>query len=149
MSCQPAEQLHKKAVTVEQLCRVPGVSRSGYYGSRQRAKLAPRACLLSTQPPQWQGPWQPSPERGAARSEPAHRAPARAPFDARVRATRADAQCAHHGQWPCAASLGQCAGAAYGRRIVKGGSSLTEARCIVRELYLLILADLKDSESSA
>ena len=49
MSCQPAEQLHKKAVTVEQLCRVPGVSRSGYYGSRQRAKLAPRACLLSTQ----------------------------------------------------------------------------------------------------
>ena len=49
MSCQPAKQLHKKAAAFERLCRVPGVSRSGYYGSRQRAKLAPKACLLSTQ----------------------------------------------------------------------------------------------------
>ena len=48
MSYQLVEQLHKKAVTVEQLCRVLGVSRSGYYGSRQRAKLAPKACLVST-----------------------------------------------------------------------------------------------------
>ena len=49
MSYQLVEQLHKKAVTVERLCRVLGVSRSGYYGARQRAKLAPKACLVSTQ----------------------------------------------------------------------------------------------------
>jgi len=49
MSYQFVEQLHKKAVTVERLCRVLGVSRSGYYGARQRAKLAPKACLVSTQ----------------------------------------------------------------------------------------------------
>jgi putative transposase len=49
MSYQFVEQLHKKAVTVERLCRVLGVSRSGYYGARQRTKLAPKACLLSTQ----------------------------------------------------------------------------------------------------
>jgi len=49
MSYQFVEQLHKKAVTVGQLCRVLGVSRSGYYGSRQRAKLAPKVCLVSTQ----------------------------------------------------------------------------------------------------
>ena len=34
---------------VEQLYRALGVSRSGYYGFRQRAKLAPKACLVSTQ----------------------------------------------------------------------------------------------------
>ena len=49
MSYQFVEQLHKKAVTVERLCRVLGVSRSGYYGARQRAKLAPKVCLVSTQ----------------------------------------------------------------------------------------------------
>jgi putative transposase len=49
MSYQFVEQLHKKAVTVERLCRVLGVSRSGYYGARQRAKIAPKACLVSTQ----------------------------------------------------------------------------------------------------
>jgi putative transposase len=49
MSYQFVEQLHKKAVPVERLCRVLGVSRSGYYGARQRAKLAPKACLVSTQ----------------------------------------------------------------------------------------------------
>ena len=49
MSHQLVEQLHKKAVTVERLCRVLGVSRSGYYGARQRAKRAPKACLVSTQ----------------------------------------------------------------------------------------------------
>ena len=49
MSYQLVEQLHKKAVPVGRLCRVLGVSRSGYYGSRQRAKLAPKACLVSTQ----------------------------------------------------------------------------------------------------
>lgn len=49
MSYQLVEQLHKKAVPVGHLCRVLGVSRSGYYGCRQRAKLAPKACLVSTQ----------------------------------------------------------------------------------------------------
>ena len=49
MSYQIVEQLHKKAVTVGQLCRMLGVSRSGYYGARQRAKLGPKACLVSTQ----------------------------------------------------------------------------------------------------
>ena len=49
MSYQLAEQLHKKAVTVERLCRVLGVSRSGFYGFRQRVKLAPKACWVSTQ----------------------------------------------------------------------------------------------------
>jgi transposase InsO family protein len=49
MSYQFIEQLHKKAVTVQQLCRVLGVSRSGYYGARQRAKLTPKVCLVSTQ----------------------------------------------------------------------------------------------------
>ena len=49
MSYRIVEQLHKKAVTVERLCRVLGVSRSGYYGARQRAKIAPKACLVSTQ----------------------------------------------------------------------------------------------------
>ncbi len=49
MSCQFVKQLHKKVVTVEPLCRVLGVSRSGYYGARRRAKIAPKACLVSTQ----------------------------------------------------------------------------------------------------
>ena len=49
MSYQFVEQLHKKAVPVGRLCRVLGVSRSGYYGARERAKLAPKACLISTQ----------------------------------------------------------------------------------------------------
>ena len=49
MSYQIVEQLHKKAVTVGQLCRMLGVSRSGYYGARQRAKLGPKACSVSTQ----------------------------------------------------------------------------------------------------
>ncbi len=46
MSYQFVEQLHKKAVTVERLCRVLGVSRSGYYGARQRAKIV---STLATQ----------------------------------------------------------------------------------------------------
>lgn len=49
MNYQFVEQLHKKAVTVGRLCRVLGVSRSGYYGSRQRARATPAACLVSTQ----------------------------------------------------------------------------------------------------
>lgn len=47
MSYQLVEQLHKKVVTVEQLCRVLGVSRSGYYGFRQRAQLSPKASAWS------------------------------------------------------------------------------------------------------
>jgi hypothetical protein len=34
---------------VGRLCRVLGVSRSGYYGARQRSRAAPTACLASTQ----------------------------------------------------------------------------------------------------
>ena len=49
MSYPFVEQLHKKAVPVERLCRVLGVSRSGYYGACQRAKLAPKACPVSAQ----------------------------------------------------------------------------------------------------
>jgi putative transposase len=41
--------LSKKAVTVGRLCSVLGVSRSGYYGARQRARDMPTACLASTQ----------------------------------------------------------------------------------------------------
>jgi hypothetical protein len=48
-SYQFVEQLHKKAIPVERLCRVLGVSRSAYYGSRQRARATPAACLVSTQ----------------------------------------------------------------------------------------------------
>lgn len=49
MSYQFVEHLSKKAVPVERLCRVLGVSRSGYYGSRQRARHRSAACLASTQ----------------------------------------------------------------------------------------------------
>lgn len=49
MSYRFVEQLQKKALPVERLCRVLGVSRSGYYGARQRAKLVPKACLVSAQ----------------------------------------------------------------------------------------------------
>lgn len=49
MGYQFIEQLHKKAVPVGRLCRVLSVSRSGYYRARQRAKRAPKACLVSAQ----------------------------------------------------------------------------------------------------
>ncbi len=49
MSYQLVEQLQKKAITVEQLCRVQSASRSGYYDFRQRAKLAHKACWVCTQ----------------------------------------------------------------------------------------------------
>ncbi|TDS70433.1 transposase InsO family protein [Comamonas sp. JUb58] len=48
MSYRLIEQLHKKAIPAQRLCRVLGVSRSGYYGFRQRAKIAPKACVVST-----------------------------------------------------------------------------------------------------
>ncbi len=49
MSHQLVEQLHKKAYPIERLCRVLGVSRSGYYEARQRERQAPSACLISAQ----------------------------------------------------------------------------------------------------
>ncbi len=49
MSYALIAQWHKKAVSVGRLCRVLGVSRSGYYGWRQRAPRAPQACRVSTQ----------------------------------------------------------------------------------------------------
>ena len=48
MSYRIVEQLHKKAIPAQRLCCVLGVSRSGYYGFRQRAKIAPKTCLVST-----------------------------------------------------------------------------------------------------
>ena len=49
MSYQLVAELSEKAVTVGTLCRVLGVSRSGYYGSRQRAQAAPKVCAASVQ----------------------------------------------------------------------------------------------------
>ena len=49
MSYPLVEQLHKKAVTVERLCCVLGVSRSGYCGWRQRAQAAPKVCAANVQ----------------------------------------------------------------------------------------------------
>ena len=49
MRYQLVEQLHKKAIAVERLCQVLDVSRSGYYAARQRAKLTPKVCWVSTQ----------------------------------------------------------------------------------------------------
>ena len=42
-------ELSEKAVTVGALCCVLGVSRSGYYGSRQRASSATEICATSIQ----------------------------------------------------------------------------------------------------
>ena len=49
MSYQLVAELSEKAVTVATLCRVLGVSRSGYYGSRQRAQAAPKVCATGVQ----------------------------------------------------------------------------------------------------
>ena len=49
MSYQLVAKLSEKAATVVTLCRVLGVSRSGYYGARQRAQLAPKVCAVSVQ----------------------------------------------------------------------------------------------------
>lgn len=42
-----AEQLHKKAIPLERLCRVLDAGRSGDYSFRQRAKIAPKATTLN------------------------------------------------------------------------------------------------------
>ena len=49
MSYQLVAKLSEKAVTVGTLCRVLGVSRSGYYGSRHRALSAAKVCASSIQ----------------------------------------------------------------------------------------------------
>ena len=49
MSYQLVAKLSEKASTVATLCRVLGVSRSGYYGSRQRASSVPKVCAVSVQ----------------------------------------------------------------------------------------------------
>ena len=86
MSYPFVEQLHKKAVTAERLCRVLGVSRSGYCGFRRR---------------------------GIARTGAAYRTPPRAALDAREQAAGAMAAQvrSHHRQRSRAAGLGQPAGA--------------------------------------
>ena len=49
MSYQLIAELSEKAVMVRTLCRVLGVSRSGYYCGRQRAQAAPKICPTSIQ----------------------------------------------------------------------------------------------------
>ena len=49
MSYQLVAKLSEKAGVVGTLCRVLGVSRSGYYGSRQRGLSAASACATSVQ----------------------------------------------------------------------------------------------------
>ncbi len=41
------DQLQKKALSVTSLCRLLGVSRSGYYGARLRAHRVRKVCALS------------------------------------------------------------------------------------------------------
>ncbi len=47
MSFQLVEQLQQKAVPVNQVCRVLGVSRSGYYTARRREHVVPAVCEAS------------------------------------------------------------------------------------------------------
>ena len=47
MSFQLVEQLQQKAVPVNQMCRVLGISRSGYYTARKRAQAQPKVCEAS------------------------------------------------------------------------------------------------------
>ena len=47
MSFELVEQLQQKAVPVNQMCRVLGISRSGYYTARKRAQAAPAVCEAS------------------------------------------------------------------------------------------------------
>ena len=49
MSYQLVAKLSEKAVTLGTLCRVLGVSRSGYFGSRQRALSVAKVCATSIQ----------------------------------------------------------------------------------------------------
>ena len=49
MSFELARQLQKKAVAVDQVCRLLEVSRSGYYAARRRSTVAPVVCEASVQ----------------------------------------------------------------------------------------------------
>ncbi len=49
MSFELVRQLQEKAVAVAQVCRVPGVSRSGYYAARKRSQVQPAVCEASVQ----------------------------------------------------------------------------------------------------
>ena len=49
MSFQLVEQLQQKAVPVNQMCRVLGISRSGYYTARKRGQLQPAVCAAGVQ----------------------------------------------------------------------------------------------------
>lgn len=49
MSYQLVKQWQEKAITVQQACRVLGVSRSGYYASRQRAQAPAKLCAHTLQ----------------------------------------------------------------------------------------------------
>ena len=44
MSYRLVQQLQEKAIPVQQSCQVLGVSRSGYYAARQRAKRPQAVC---------------------------------------------------------------------------------------------------------
>jgi transposase InsO family protein len=47
MSFQLVEQLQQKAVPVNQVCRVLGISRSGFYTARKRVQVLPMVCEAS------------------------------------------------------------------------------------------------------
>lgn len=47
MSFQLVEQLQQKAVPVNQMCRILGISRSGYYTARKRGQVQPAVCAAS------------------------------------------------------------------------------------------------------
>lgn len=47
MSFQLVEQLQQKAVPANQMCRVLGISRSGFYTARKRALIRPMVCETS------------------------------------------------------------------------------------------------------
>ena len=49
MSYQLIEQLQQKAIPVNQMCRVLGVSRSGYYAARRQGQKQPAVCEASVQ----------------------------------------------------------------------------------------------------
>jgi hypothetical protein len=49
MSFKLVRQLEEKAVPVEQVCRVLGVSRSGYYAAQRRSRVQPEVCEASVQ----------------------------------------------------------------------------------------------------
>ena len=49
MSFELVRQLQKKAVAVEQMCRVLEVSQSDYYAARRRGRVQPAVCEASVQ----------------------------------------------------------------------------------------------------